>query len=142
MATSVVFSREGDTDTFDLGHPALEKLVVEYGGLTQEQRAGLPKMLLASSALSCYAAMLSAALEARGIRYADLKGVAELDVGPNALGHGRVASVKLHFSLTLAEADKDVFARVERIMRNGCLVTASLHDGMEVSYELEPRYHG
>ncbi len=76
MATSVVFSREGDTDTFDLGHPALEKLVVEYGGLTQEQRAGLPKMLLASSALYCYCAALDKALETRSAKYRRIEGKA------------------------------------------------------------------
>lgn len=140
MNTTVRFSRKNSVDSFEINHPALEKIIADYSGLTPEAAGGLPKALLGASALACYAATLEAALKARHIQFDNLKGEAEIETGPNSMGQGRVMAVKLKFSLTVSEKDREAFARVDRIMRSGCLVTASLQDGMTLAYELDANF--
>ena len=49
-------------------------------------------------------------------------------------------SASLEFNVDLPEEDDDIFQRVVKIMKQGCLVTGSLHDGIEMSYDLKPSY--
>ena len=62
----VIYSREGDVQTFTLGVPGLESLVVDQTGVPTEQRNGLAKQLLASAALSCYGTMRTPLFAASG----------------------------------------------------------------------------
>ena len=48
--------------------------------------------------------------------------------------------MKLDFSVELSPDDAPVFERCAKIMLNGCLVTGSLQDGMDMEYQLRAVY--
>ena len=137
----VVYTRRGDVHTFRTGIADVETLVVDHTGVPVEERNGLAKSLLASSALACYGTMLAAVLDARKVVYTGMRGTATLELGPNASGQGRVKRIRLAFTVEMPnDAEKAVFERCVRIMQGGCLVTGSLHDGIEMDYALEARF--
>ena len=140
MAQEVTYLRKGDVQTFATGLAGLGTITVDHGGVAAEERNGLAKQLLASSALACYGSMLAATLEARDVPYASISGTATLELGPNKAGQGRVKNMVLTFTVDLPEKYADVFERCAKIMKNGCLVTGSMHEGFTVSHVLNPVY--
>ena len=140
MAQEVLYTREGDVQTLALGVPGLENLIIDHTGIPSEERSGLAKQLLASSALVCYGSMLAGALEARDVPFTAVKGKATLTLGPNTSGRGCVKRMLLEFSVTLPASGAEVFERCAKIMKNGCLITGSLHEGFEVVHELTAEY--
>ena len=137
MQLSVSYQRNGDLHTIHTGGAALGDIVIDNSRVPAEQRGGTAKQLLGASALFCFCAALNSALESRGVRYEDLRATATLDVDTNAGGQSRVLRITIDASLSL---DEDTFERVRKIMSRGCLVTGSLHDGIEMAYNLTPNY--
>lgn len=137
---TVSYSRQGDVHTIETGGGALATMVIDNTTVPQDARSGTAKQLLAASALFCYATALVGALEARGAKYTDIQANATLEVGGNDLGQGRVKKITIESKVTLPEEDSEIFERVEKIMRQGCLVTGSLHDGIDMAYSLQAKY--
>ena len=140
MQLSVSYQRNGDLHTIHTGGAALGDIVIDNSRVPAEQRGGTAKQLLGASVLFCFCAALNSALESRGVRYEDLRATATLDVDTNAGGQSRVLRITIDASLSLDEEDEDTFERVRKIMSRGCLVTGSLHDGIEMAYNLTPNY--
>lgn len=140
MAQQVIYTRKGDIQTFETGLAGLKTIIVDHSGVAAEARNGLAKQLLASSALACYGSMLAATLDAREVPYSAISGSARLELGPNAAGQGRIKTMVLEFNVELPKAYTDVFERCVKIMKNGCLVTGSMHEGFEVSHVLNALY--
>ena len=137
MAPHVKYTKKGDIHCIELGLPGLERIVIDYSTIPADQRSGLAKQLLAASALSCYVAALSGSLEARDAAYNSIEAEASMELGPNAVGQGRVKAMHLDVSVNLDSASMPVFERCARIMKNGCLVTGSLHEGIHMTYSLK-----
>ncbi len=140
MAGTVRYTKKGDVHTFETGLPAFEKIVIDQTDVPEEERGGVAKQLLACAALSCYTAALAGALDARGSSYTSITGEATLGLGPNEVGQGRVKNMVLEVRVDLPKGDAEIFNRCAKIMRQGCLVTGSLHEGMEVTYDLKPNF--
>lgn len=140
MADSVTYTRQGDVHTFETGLPGFEKIVIDHTGLPEEQRAGVAKCLLACAALSCYASALAGSLEAREAHYSSISAKARMDLGANEAGQGRVRHIHLDVSVDLPQQDSEIFERCAKIMKKGCLVTGSMHEGIDMTYELTPNY--
>ena len=136
MQLSVAYHRNGDVHTIETGGAALGNIVVDNSKVPADQRGGTAKQLLASAALYCYAAALNAAMEARGLNYTSLDLNAVMDVDSNEKGQSRVMKISITANVGVEEDDLDTFDRVARVMKNGCLVTGSLHDGIEMEYKL------
>jgi len=136
----VTYTRRGAVQTFELGVPGFETMTVDQTDVAPEARTGLAKRLLAASALSCYGAMLAATLEARDVPVTAVHGKATMVLGPNAAGQGRVKSILLEFTVELPQEYSDLFERCAKIMRNGCLITGSMHEGIAVEHSLRPVY--
>ena len=138
MQLTVSYHREGDLHTIETGGAALPRIVIDNRNVPAEQRGGTAKQLLGSAALFCYASALVAAMETRALKYQSLDLSATLDVGANEKGQSRVQKITIEAKVGVDEEDLDLFERVARIMKNGCLVTGSLHDGIEMEYNLTP----
>lgn len=137
MSLEIKYHREGDVHIIETGNAALGTIRIDQTGIPQEERAGTAKQLLAASALYCYCAALDSALKARGAEYSTIDAVATIEAGKNARGLSRVNGIALKTKVKLDESDSAVFERCEKVMSYGCLVTSSLHDGIEVTYCLE-----
>lgn len=142
MASHVRYSKKGDVHTFDINLPGLEKIVIDHTGIAPEQRSGVAKALLEAAAIACYSASLAGALEARKANCKAITAEADINFGTNAVGQHRITGMKLDFSVELSPDDAPIFERCAKIMRNGCLVTGSLHDGMDMEYQLRAVYPG
>ncbi|MDO5538046.1 MAG: OsmC family protein, partial [Desulfovibrionaceae bacterium] len=94
-------------------------------------------LLLMAAAIACYSSSLSGALDARKTRYDSITATSSLEFGTNAVGQKRITGMSLDFSVRMNGEDSAIFERVAKVMRNGCLVTGSLHDGIEMKYRLE-----
>lgn len=140
MDMTISYSRQGDVHTIETGGAALPRIVIDNSSLPEDQRGGTAKQLLGSAAVYCYMAALCGALDARGIAYENAKATVTLGVGPNDLGQGRVKKITIDASVTLSDQDSAAFDRVAKIMRQGCLVTGSLHEGIQMNYNLTPEY--
>ena len=140
MASSIRYTRKGDIHTFETDLSGMEKLVIDHTGVPPEQRGGTAKLLLEAAAIACYSASLAGALEARKADYASITATAALDFGADAVGRSRITGMKLDFSVELDAADAPIFERCAKLMRNGCLVTGSLHDGIDMAYTLNAVY--
>lgn len=140
MQVTINYTREGDVHTMKTGGGALPELIIDNGPVPPEQRAGTAKQLLGCAAVFCYMSALLGSLEAREVAYSGASATATLEVGGNELGQGRVKKITIDARVAVAEKDADVFARVEKIMRHGCLVTGSLHDGIAMAYNLHPEF--
>ncbi len=136
----VKYTRKGDVQTFEIGIPGLEKIVIDQTGVPADQRGGVAKGLLGAAALACYGAALGGALDARGAKFEDIEAEADLTLGPNSVGQGRVKKIDLHTKVKLDEVYSQIFDRCVKIMRSGCLVTGSLHEGIEMTYDLQADY--
>ena len=98
--------------------------------------AGTAKKLLASSALYCYCAALDKALETRSAKYRRIEGKATVRTGTDDKGRGRVTGIDLDVTVFMDQEYEFIFDRVEKIMKQGCLITGSLEAAFPVKYNL------
>lgn len=134
------YSRKGNVHTIDFGIPAMGTLVIDYDQVPKEERAGIAKALLSVSTLACYVSTLGIALETRGADFSEISAEANLVLGQNDNSQARITGIDLDASVTLSGDDDEIFERCQKIMRNGCLVTASIHEGIHMNYTLSPDY--
>jgi len=142
MTANVKLTREGDIDTFDFGLPILDKLTIDYTGIPVEKRAGLARAFLSAAALSCYVSTLSDALETRKANVDNITAEAKIKTEDNELGQRRVESMGLEVAVKMSDTHADVFEECTKIMKNACLVTSSIHDGIHMEYKLTSKYEG
>ncbi len=140
MQLNVSYQRDGDVHTIHTGGAALGDIIIDNTGIPPEQRGGTAKQLLGAAALFCYAASLNSAMESRGLRHHSLELSAELEVDANDKGQSRVKKITIRALMGIDEEDYDLFERVARVMKGGCLVTGSLHDGIDMEYDLRAVY--
>ena len=133
---SVSYLREGSVQTIHTGSAAMGDLVIDNSGLPEDQRGGTAKQLLASAALYCFCGALVKALETRGAKYDKIVGKATLETGLDDKKRARVAKITLDVEVHMDEEFGFIFERVEKIMQQGCLVTASLEGGFPIEYHL------
>ena len=135
---TVLYSNDGDVQTFDIGVRGLEQIVVDQRKVPEELRPGLARQLLASSCLACYGAVIQAALKRAGIGFSTVRGEAELGFGLNGEGAGRVRKIHLRFEVVLKEEkDRLAFNLSSSLFQDPCFITGSLIDGIEVSHEVK-----
>lgn len=139
MAEVIVsYDREGERQVIHTGSKALGDLNIDYTGVPEDERGGTAKQLLASSALYCFCGALGKALETRGAKYDRISGTATLETGLDEKKRARVTGIVLEVTVHMDGEYDFIFDRVEKIMQQGCLVTASLDTAFPVTYKL---YH-
>lgn len=134
------YTRKGNVYTIDFGVPAIAPIVLDYDKIPEEERAGIAKAMLSAATLACYVGTLGTALEARGAEFEEISGEAHLVLGQNAKSQARITGIDINVEVNLSEDESDVFERCKKIMNNGCLVTASVHEGVHMNYNLTPNY--
>ncbi|MBD5641309.1 MAG: OsmC family peroxiredoxin [Desulfovibrio sp.] len=129
--------RKGPVIDLDLESRALGRIHVDIDSVPEDERPGAAKKLLGASVLYCYVAALDKALEARGARYDSIDASAQVRAGSNDKGQGRILGIALNVIVRMDSAYEEVFDRVAKVMRHGCLVSASLEAAFPVTYNLE-----
>lgn len=138
MTLQISYKRIGDVHTIETGNASLGTLVLDQTHLPEDQRGGTAKQLLASSAMYCYCASVAGALDARGTKWKEIRGTATLETGEDSEGRARVTSLALDVTVSVDEDDVGTVERVSKVLRKGCLLTASLDVGIPVTYALNP----
>ncbi len=133
---AVTYERIGSVQTIHTGSPILGDLVIDNSTVPEEQRGGTAKQLLASAAMYCFCGALTKALETRGAKFDKVTAKATLETGLDEKKRARVAKITLDVAVHMGDEYSSVFERVEKIMQQGCLVTASLEGGFPIIYNL------
>lgn len=136
-ALHVSLTRQGGVADLDMESVALGKIHIDSEVLSPDERAGTAKKLLMASALYCYCAALDKALEARKADYRKITAGASLETGNDANGRAKVTGIRLDVTVHMDQEYEFIFERVEKIMKQGCLITASLEAAIPITYNLE-----
>lgn len=141
MADLVVsYTREGDKQVIDTQSSIMGTIDVDYTGVPEDARGGTAKQLLASSALYCFCGAFAKALEVRGASYEKIYGTATLHTGLDEMKRARVTGIDIEVTVEMDEEHEFTFDRVEKIMKQGCLITASLEAAFPMKYTLHHEY--
>jgi osmotically inducible protein OsmC len=133
---SVSYTRSGEIQKIHTSSGLLGDIVIDHAGVSEEERGGTAKRLLAASALYCFCGAFGKALESRGAAYREIEGTATLETGLDEKKRARVVKIALEVTVHMDEEYGFIFDRVEKIMKQGCLVTASLEAAFPVTYSL------
>ncbi|MDE7066064.1 MAG: OsmC family protein [Desulfovibrionaceae bacterium] len=136
-ALNVSLTRRGSKIDLDMQSAALGVLHIDGETLSPDERAGTAKKLLAASALYCYCAALDKALDARSAKYDKIEAAATLETGTDDKGRGRVTGIRLDVTVFMDQEYEFIFERVEKIMKQGCLITGSLEPAIPITYNLQ-----
>ena len=113
----------------------LEDHPLDFDGVPEAARSGQMRRLLCGAALGCFAGSARAALVARGVTPRALRGAATAETGPGE-GGSRVTALDIRVEVSIDDAHADTFAKVQKILEKGCLITRSLAPGIAVTHEL------
>jgi len=137
----VQYKREGDDGHFlSMGSDAFADIRIDYTGIPQEQRGGTANRLLCAAALYCFASTFASALKARGARIKSLTGRAIPEKGRDDYHRTKIKQINIEIDVDVEEEDKPILEKCQKIMEQGCLVTYSLGEGIEVEHSI--RYIG
>lgn len=133
---SVSLVRKGPAIDLDFESAALGAIHVDNNALSEDERTGSAKKLLGASVLYCYVAALDKALDTRGAKYDAITAKATVEAGSNDKGQGRILGITLDVTVHMDADYEDIFERVSKVMRHGCLISASLEAAFPVTYNL------
>lgn len=137
---TVSYLREGERQILHSGSKAMEDIILNYTGIAEDEKGGTAKQLLAFSALYCFCGAFAKALETRGTVFDKIVGSATLETGLDEKKRVRVVRIALDVTVYMDEEYEFIFDRVEKIMKQGCLVTASLENAFPVTYTLHHEF--
>ena len=75
-------------------------------------------------------------IETRSAKYRRIEGKATVRTGTDDKGRGRVTGIDLDVTVFMDQEYEFIFDRVEKIMKQGCLITGSLEAAFPVKYNL------
>jgi len=134
----VTYQREGeDGHRLTLGTPAIPEIRIDYTGIPKDARAGTAQILLCASALYCFASTLGSALAARGATIKSLTGRAVSEKDKDEYYRTKVSNVQIEVEVDVNDGDLPTLEKCEKIMENGCLITYSLNQGIEVEHTIK-----
>jgi uncharacterized OsmC-like protein len=134
----VTYQREGeDGHRLTLGTPAIPEIRIDYTGIPKDARAGTAQRLLCASALYCFASTLGSALAARGATIKSLTGRAVSEKDKDEYYRTKVSNVQIEVEVDVNDGDLPTLEKCEKIMENGCLITYSLNQGIEVEHTIK-----
>ena len=134
---SVTLERQGPIIDLDMESTALGAVHVDNNAIPEDERAGSAKKLLGASVLYCYVAALDKALDTRGAKYEKISAKATVTAGNDAQNRSRILGIVLDVTVHMDEEYEDTFERVKKVLRHGCLISASLEAAFPITYNLE-----
>ena len=131
------YSYKGKEHVITVGEKAMTAIDLNQVIDDSVAQIGVAKQLLVSSTLLCYCSSLIVALDSRKVEYSEITAEAKGELGNNSTGQGRLQKIQILVNVKLQNPEQQaVFERIQKIMKNGCLVTGSLHDGVHMDYDL------
>ncbi len=135
---AVEYRREGDDrHILALGSKAIPEIKIDYTGIPKDERAGTAQRLLAASALYCFASTLGSALAARGATIKSLTGRAVSEKDKDEYYRTKLSNIRIEVEVDVNDGDLPTLEKCEKIMENGCLITYSLNQGVEVEHAIK-----
>lgn len=134
----VEYRRDGDDKhILFLNTKAIPEIRIDYTGIPKDARAGTAQRLLAASALYCFASTLGGALATRNAIIKSLTGRAVSDKDKDEYYRTKVNNIQIEVEVDVNDGDLPTLERCEKIMENGCLITYSLNEGIEVEHTIK-----
>lgn len=134
---TVALERKGPLIDLDMESKALGRIVIDNNSIPEDERSGSAKKLLGASVLYCYVAALDKALDTRGAKYEAINAKATVRAGANDKGQSRILGITLDVVVRMDSENEEIFERVAKVLRHGCLISASLEAAFPIEYNLE-----
>lgn len=134
---TVALERKGPLIDLDMESKALGQIVIDNNSIPEDERSGSAKKLLGASVLYCYVAALDKALDTRGAKYEAINAKATVRAGANDKGQSRILGITLDVVVRMDSENEEIFERVAKVLRHGCLISASLEAAFPIEYNLE-----
>lgn len=136
----VEYARQGnDIHSLNIGISSLENITIDYTGLPQKERTGTAVRLLCASVIYCYASTLAAALNARGALIKSLVGRAIATKSRDVFAKTKVNQITVELDVEIDDAYLPILEKCKTIMENGCLISYSVNQGIEVQHVIRRR---
>ena len=136
----VGYARQGDDiHNLSMGISSLEDITIDYTGIPQKERAGTAVKLLCAAVIYCYASTLAAALNARGAQTKSLVGRAIATKSRDVFGKTKINQIVVELDVEIDDAYLPVLEKCKTIMENGCLISYSVNQGIEVQHVIKRR---
>jgi len=137
---TVEYRREGDDrHILALGSKAIPEIKIDYTGIPKDERAGTSQRLLAASALYCFASTLGAALSARNVTIKSLTGRASSEKEKDDYYRTKVSRIQIDIQVDVNDSDLPTLEKCEKFVENGCLITYSIGQGIEVEHTIQKK---
>jgi len=139
MAVTVTYDRKDEnTDLFRLGAKSIPEVVIDYSGLTEEERnqEHMGARVLCMAALACYTNTFANSLRRKGAEVKFMRAQASSAKEKDEVMRTRYTTLNIRVEVGLAEKDRELFDAVADDMLRGSLLTYSLEEAMEVDYDL------
>lgn len=136
MELTVKYNKNGEHELMEFASATLADIDINYAGVPEDERGGAAKQLLAASVLHCFCASFAKALDVRGAEYEKITGKATVSAGLDERKRSRITGIEIDVSVHMPEKYEDIFDRVTKVMRNGCLVSASLEPAIPMTYNM------
>jgi uncharacterized OsmC-like protein len=131
----VSYRREGDDiHCLTLGSTALPDFKIDYSGIAKSERAGTATKLLCSAILYCFASTLASALISRGASVKSLAGSATATKARDSYHRTKIGDIRLEIEVDIDDADLPILDRCRDLMEQGCLVSYSVNQGIEIDH--------
>jgi uncharacterized OsmC-like protein len=135
---TVEYRREGDDQhILALGSKAIPDIKIDYARIPKDERAGTAQRLLTASALYCFASTLGSALSARSVTIKSLTGRASSEKEKDDYYRTKVSRIQIDIEVDLPESDLPTLEKCAKFVENGCLITYSIGQGIEVEHTIK-----
>jgi osmotically inducible protein OsmC len=136
----VEYLRQGDDiHHLQMGQSSLGDITIDYTGIPPKDRTSTAAKLLCASVIYCYASTLAAAMNVRGAQIKSLTGRAIATKGKDVFYKTKVNQITVELDVEIDDAHLPILEKCKRIMENGCLISYSVDQGIEVQHVINRR---
>jgi len=125
-----------DEHLVTLGSEALTDIRIDYTDLPEDRRRGTAVKLLCASTLYCFAYTFRSALLARGATVKALTGQATAVKEKDDMFRAKVTRIRITLTVDIDDQDLPILAKCKSIMKQGCLVTHSVREAIDIEYDI------
>ena len=114
-------------------HGAIDDFVVALSKVPEDKRFGVARKLLTASVSYCMTGYIRSFLKTKGVDVSDIHASSQIHMDKDDSGSSVVKEIDLHITVDIPEKDEYVLERCRTIMKNGCLVSKSLENGIAIN---------
>ena len=123
-------------------HGAVNDIVVALSKVPEDKRHGVARKFLAASVTYCMTGYILYFLKRKGVDVSDIHTSSQIHIGKDESGSSAVKEIDLHITVDIPEKDLNILESCRTILKNGCLISKSLENGIAVNRSISLKNRG